>query len=290
METILVPTDFSETADNALDYAIELAKLTNSKLILLHAYHLPIQASPDLLYPTISEAELERINKKGLQNLEEKIKVHEPDIKIELLSQYGLAVDVIIEATEKEKIDLIIMGISEAGTFGETIIGSNAVDVIRRSANPVLIVPSKAKYKKPEKIVFATDYLELKNNRPISLLLDFVAIFKAKLFVVNVVGENEEMSAEKEAVIVKVEKLLEESDHSIHHPVNQNIVEGLNEFISNTAAEIIAMISHKHNVFYSLLNLSSTKKMAFHTKVPLLALPENLENTKPLMEKKDFTY
>lgn len=266
MDTIITLTDFSNTADNALNYAIKLAEMMESNIVLLHIHPL----FNDHLDADTAKAE---ISKKALQQLERNNKT---GADIELLIQPGIIEEAMIEIAEEKNADLIIIGMTEGGVFEETILGINAVDIIRNSTSPILIIPAKASFRIPTKIVFATDYIELKNKQTLFALINFVALFKAKLFIVNVMGEDEKTSSRKVASIIHVKKLLSRVDHSFHYPYNENVVDGINEFVSETNSEIVAIIPHKHNVFYRLLNLSNTKKMIFHSQIPILALPENI--------------
>jgi nucleotide-binding universal stress UspA family protein len=275
---IIVPTDFSETADNALNYSIELAKLTGAKLILLHAYHFPI-VNDGLVFQNVTEPDFEEINRLSLQTLGNSVRAKEPDIDLELCLKSGLVVDVIINVAKIKNADLIVIGISEAGTFSETILGSNTIDTIKDSATPVLIIPSKAKFQKPTKILLALDYLESMSDQPLDMLMDFVNHFNVHVYVVHVMKENEKRSTKTDAFNSNVKKLLDSVSHSFHYPINENVVDGINQFVLGSDVEILAMIPHQHNIFYRLFNLSTTKKMAFHSPVPLLALPENTLNT-----------
>jgi hypothetical protein len=139
------------------------------------------------------------------------------------------------------------------------------------------MIPSKVKFKFPTKIIFATDYLELKNNRPLLALLNFITFFNSNLFIVNVKGMEEKTSSKKVAAFINVRKVLRKANYSIHHTVNENVVEGINEFVKEIDAEIVAIIPHKHNFFYRLLHSSKTKKIAVYSHVPLLALPEGIQ-------------
>lgn len=273
MKTILVPTDFSKISENALNYAIELAKAMRSKIILLHTYYSSIPSNGDNLQ---IDHELEKKNNEALEKLKESIKANVPDLKVELHTQFGLLTDVITEISKEKNVDLIIIGLSEAGVFEETIFGNEAVDTIRNLTSPVLIIPSKATYKQPTKIVFATDYLELKNDETLLALMNFTTQFKANLHIVNIMNEDEKISSKKVASIINVKKTLKKINYFIYFPINENVVNGINEFALETNAEIIAIIPHKHNIFYKLFNLSNTKKMAFHAHLPILALPENI--------------
>jgi nucleotide-binding universal stress UspA family protein len=266
MNTIITLTDFSNTADNALNYAIKLAEMMELKIVLLHIH-------PLLNDHLDADAVKAEINKKALEQLERNDKT---GTDIELLIYPGIIEEALIKIPEEKNADLILIGMTEGGIFEETILGINAVDIIRNSTSPILIIPARASFRIPTKVVFATDYIELKNKQTLFALINFVALFKAKLFIVNVMSEDEKTSSRKVASIIHVKKLLSRIDHSFHYPYNDNVVDGINEFVSETDSEIVAIIPHKHNIFYRLLNLSNTKKMIFHSSIPILALPENI--------------
>ena len=282
MKTIIVPTDFSETAENALNYAIELAKMMDATIILLHACDIP-KAKDGTMFPL---SEVEEKNGKILQKLEQRIKTTEPPIKFELCAQSKSIVKKIVELTLEKSAELIVFGISENGIFEKSIVGSNTSKAISNLMTPVLMVPTKAKFKVPSKIVFASDYIELKNDRPLNALLNFITFFNSNLFIVNVKGADEKTSSKSVAAFINVRKILRKVNYSIHHTVNENVVNGINEFAKEVDAEIVAMIPRKHNIFYRLFNFSKTKKMAFYSHVPLLVLPEGIEM--PVFEPKAF--
>lgn len=274
MKTIIVPTDFSETAENALNYAIEMAKLMDAKIILLHVCETR-KSKSNVKSPNTEE--IEGKHAKALRLLEQHIKSTEPLIKFEICVQSKLIVKNIVEVAVEKNAELVIFGISESGDFDESIVGSNTLKAISNLVTPVLMVPAKAKFKTPSKIVFAADYLELKNDRPLTALLNFVTFFNSNLFIMNVKGKDEKTSSKNIAAFINVRKVLRKVSHSIHHTVNENVVNGINEFVREIDAEIVAVIPHKHNIIYRLLNFSKTKKMTFYSHVPLLALPEGIE-------------
>ncbi|MDP1747379.1 MAG: universal stress protein [Bacteroidota bacterium] len=274
MKTIIVPTDFSETAENALNYAIELGKMMDATIILLHACDIP--ASRGGIGSPVPPDLIEK-NERVLQKLERHIKTTDPPIKFELCVQSKSIVRRIKELTHEKGAELVVLGISENGVFEKSIVGSNTSKAISKLMTPVLMVPTKAKFKSPEKIVFASDYLELKNDRPLNALLNFITFFNSNLFIVNVKGVDEKTSSKSVAAFINVRKILRKVNYSIHHTVNENVVNGINDFVKKVDAEIIAMIPRKHNFFYRLFNFSKTKKMAFYSHVPLLVLPEGIE-------------
>ena len=98
MKTILVPTDFSKGAENALEYAVALAKNENAKIVLLNAYHLTVYIS-ELTGKSDRQivVEMESSVNKNLQSLCKNISKTKK-VKCEYISKYDLAVDGILDA------------------------------------------------------------------------------------------------------------------------------------------------------------------------------------------------
>ena len=273
MKTILVPTDFSETADNALNYAIEIAKLTNATIILFHAYHAPVIASEaPVVMPSLYEIEKECVN--DLEKLQNSIyQKHGKQITIRYECVCGFAVDEINLFCEKNKIDLIVMGMQGGGYFTEKIIGSITTSLIHNTKCPILAIDEKVKFKSVKKIVLACDYIKIPNNLIFEPLKEFVRLFTSHVHVLNVVKDLEHAPTLNEAVAgMKIELGLADIDHTFHYAKNDDVVEGINEFVTEQNIDMVVMIPRIHSVLRNLFNEPQTKKMAFHTKVPLLSL------------------
>ncbi len=276
MKTILVPTDFSEIALNAVDYAAEIAKRTKAKLVLMHIYHVPVVSSEaPVILPVWEE-----IEKDCLQTLK-KIKrtvnrKFGKDLVVECICQMGFAVDEIIKQyTEDRDIELIIMGMNGAGYLGEKLIGSNATELIKRTKCPILVVNEKVEFKNIKKIVLAFDYQKVPDKSTFDFLKYMVTLFKAQLLVVNVEKTvNKLPSAKKAAAGVGLENILEGINHSFDFIESEDTIVGINKYVSEKKADMLVFIPRKHGFFDSVFHESNTKRMAFHTIIPLLALPE----------------
>lgn len=269
MKTIIVPTDFSETAENALNYSIELAQTMGATITLIHV----CQSIHSENY--LDEAQLEQKKLKAISLLEKHIKSNE-NVKFEICVAPENVVGKIVETAQEKQAELIVFGIS-AGIYDESIVGNNTSDAISNLSIPVLMIPSGAKFTMPNKVVFAADYLELENDKPLTALLNFITFFNSKLYIVNVKAEDEKTSSKNIAVFLNVRKLLKKVEHSVHYVINDNVIDGINDFVAERDAEIVAIIPHKHTLLYRLFRFSTTKKMAYNSHVPLLALPEGVK-------------
>ncbi len=274
MKTILVPTDFSETSANSAAYAIELAIRWKAKVVLFHAYHLPVIASEAIVIaPAIEELE-QYANEKLKKTKNDLLKKFNSNLNIEYVSACGFAVDEINLYTGKNKTDLIVIGMHGSNYVTEKLIGSITTALIRSSNCPVLAIDNKTKFIEPKKIAFACDYTETDNKAILDPLKEIVQLFKSHVYVLNVIGKKEFVPTIKEAVIdfISLEDSLDTVEHSLHYVHDKNIVDGINGFVKERKMDMVAMIPRKHSILRNIFHEPNTKRMAFHTHLPLLAL------------------
>lgn len=274
MQTILFPTDYSDAANNALTYAVNFAKKSGAKLILFHSYHLPVVVSEGQQVPVITYDELENENKKRIAVYKEELIKKYGVVNIETLVTPGFAVDEISEIAKAKKADLIVMGMKGSGKIEEVLIGSNTTGVVQKTNIPVFIVPEHAGYNEIKNIILACDYnKDVSDDKVVNKLKQFVSFFGAKLLVLNVVQPKADTSYEKAVEGVKMENNLKDISHTLHFPENKNIEEGIQQFIDSHNGDLLIMLPRKHNIIERIFNKSHTKKMAFHSHVPMLAIP-----------------
>lgn len=274
MKTILVPTDFSKIAQNAIDYAIEIAKRTSSKLILFHVYQLPITPTEvPIIYPV---DQIEKDILEDLHKIEKQIFAkHGKNIPIECQFTTGFPADKIKLYSKKKKVDLIVIGMQGAGYLTEKLIGSVTTSLIRDSRCPVLVIDKHVKFKPIKKIALAYDYKEGTNKSTFDTMKEIANLFDSYVYVLNVVQELETIPAVNEAVAgIKLNHSLEDIKHSFHATKNEDVVEGINEFVDDKKIDMIVMIPRMHSILKTLFVEPHTKRMAFHTKTALLALHE----------------
>lgn len=274
MKTILVPIDFSEISNNALEYAVEMAKVMSAKIVLLHAYHVPIVATDVIIVPSMEE--VRQIAVDGLNKVKNDIhNKHGKNIEIECTCVEGFAVDEINLYTNVNKVNLIIMGMHGGGYLTEKFIGSITTSLLRESNCPVMAIDGKVKFKTPKKIVFACDYKLIKNT-VVEELKGIAKLFDSHIYILNVVSNPEAIPADIESSVcgLNLDYSFESIDHSFEFTTNENVVKGINEYVSNEQMDMVVMIPRKHSILKQLFNEPNTKRMAFHTTVPVLALHE----------------
>ena len=274
MKTILVPTDFSSISNNATNYAVELAKFTKAKIILFHAFYVPIVTTDVIVVPPMDE--IEESNMSVLKNIEKKLhKKYGKNIEIETKCKYGFPIDEINQAIKQYKADLVVMGMHGAGKFSEKFIGSTTTSLIRKSTCPILAIERHVRFKPIKKIAFACDYRAIHKTSILDPLKEIVRLFKSHVNVVNIVPKEEKMPSLDKAVSgVKLEHALEDINHTYYFAQNEDVVNGINDFVAQKKMDMVVMIPRKHSLLNSIFNEPETKRIAFHTKVPLLAIHE----------------
>ncbi|HEV7231651.1 MAG TPA: universal stress protein [Bacteroidia bacterium] len=273
-QTLFVPTDFSEAADNSANYAIALAQELKASVILYHAYHIPVP-TPEMPIMVISPQQLEKDNLQRLDHLRNKLlKKSGAKVHIECVCSPGFAADEITDISEARKADLIVMGISGSGPFAHALLGSVTTNMLRKISTPLLIVPEKAKFKGLSKIAFACDYEFGISPKTISKLKDFVKIFRAHLLVVGIREPQGELTATSINDGHFLEMELHGIPHSVFSPMNSDVTAGLLEFEDSHKVDLLVMVPRKHSFFSRIFHASNTKEMVFHSHTPILALRE----------------
>ena len=274
MNRILVPCDFSETSKNALNYAVELAKTLSADLILLHVAQLPVMNSEfGLTAYSFPENNSENITL--LTELSNEIKKKEPTIStITCNAEIGNATDVIVEYSKNYDITVTVMGISGHGNkLMKAFLGSTAVNVSKETITPLIIVPPDVRFKKIQNVAFACDYDEhIENNTSLLQVKALNSILGATLNVLHVVPENHNLNIKESHIDSYVEHSLENATHKTFIITDNNISEGLLEFIENHDIDAIIIEPKKHSFFHNLFYPSITNEIAFYSPVPVITI------------------
>jgi nucleotide-binding universal stress UspA family protein len=274
MKKILIPTDFSDNAHNALKYAASIAEKIKSQVIIFNFFRIPIVSGDVPIDPSLIE-ELENESIESLQQLKKDVLEKHPDLDIKCISSSGLdnEVNEICETSDSNGIDLVVMGTKGASGITKAVIGSNTAHVIDDSHCPVLAIPEFATFKGIKKIIYATDF-NSSDYKSIRFLKEMASDFDAEIIVVHIAAENHSLSHEANQLDQFKQELGKYTSlDKITFEVigGEDIAERLNKLIDETGADIISMSTRKRNLYQRLFDRSMTKKMAYHTHVPLLA-------------------
>lgn len=274
MNNILVPIDFSKTSDNAVDYAIEFANQTKSKLIVLLHVIQPIVVT-DALY-TFSTEELVVYKNDieiKLQAYALKIK-QECNCSVEILTELGtgnLEFEV-ASCCSKKDISFVIMGITGANELEAKLIGSNTLSVSEKIDIPLIIIPKHYEFKHISKVLLLTDYLNIKDSLPTEKLISLLDAINPIIDVLHIEDSPRIESFEASLERFELSNLLKKYAPSFKNSYNNDFVIAVNEMVIENNYQLLICISKQKNWLQKLLGKSHTHQLAFHTKVPLLIL------------------
>lgn len=272
MKRILVPTDFSEHAEDALKVAAQIAKKNDSEIIVLHMLELPHQMN-DAILGGASIPETMLFMKKANEMLDEiSSRPYLDGIPVTEIVKMDKPIHGITQVSEDYDVDLIIMGSHGSSGVEELLIGSNTEKVVRNSEIPVLVIKKDISNFNVRNIVFASDF-SAETKKPFEKLLNFTKFFESKIHLVTICTPN---SFKPTHVIEKAMKdFVTEfniSNYTTQIYNDTNIEKGIINFANSINADIIGMCTHGRTGFAHFFNGSISEGLVNHAVRPVITL------------------
>lgn len=277
MKRILVPTDFSIYANKALDYAVCLAKKADAEVILLHACDLIHKSFQDRR-EMIEEHNryIQQCTEDQLQDLKKCIEETE-GVQVETQLYDGTIIESILEGAVHFEPELIVMGTLGITGMRSRILGSKTAALLSRSPVPVITIPYDYEWSEPKRILLALN----DPHEKIELLqpaFDIAHLFQADVKAAIFTREREEaveVMEHSRAIFSIQERLQKTYTDSTINPVHlsgSNFQETIQEYINANNIDLLVMITHRRSIVQNIFYRSMTRKMNYHTKVPLLSI------------------
>lgn len=271
MKNILVPTDFSHCAFEALQVAANLAKKSGATLHLAHFYEKPLAG-----------ISLEiQVDLEALRSLKEEIKEEMGRlVTFDFMDGLEVVTHFIPEMKLWEAfhtntiidIDFVVMGSHGASGFKEFFLGSNAQKMIQMSPVPVLTVKDFADMESIRDVVFASNFYE-ENEGNFESIRDFVSAMDARVHLLHVVTPTNFVATDYS------EKLMEDFAAAVglgNYTINiynaMSVEAGILAFTEKSGAGMIAMETHGRTGFAHFFNGSVAEQVANHMAVPFLSM------------------
>jgi len=274
MNTILVPLDFSEPSENALEFAVGIANDLKANILLLHTEQMPI-ASYELEPVAFTIQNNIELNTNLLLDRANKIKEIYPSIgSINYSVEMGDLKSNITEYIRKKNIDLIVMGITgKTSTLSKVFFGSNAITISRSAKVPVIIVPNKCRYSGIKNIAYACDYREhAEGVNDLIEIKNISKIFKALLNVIHIIPEGHLLTDKEVETDTYIESQLDNIKHRSFIFPRKNIVAEILDFIQVQKVDLIVLEQAKHSFFHEIFYPSVTKELAFNSPIPVMTI------------------
>lgn len=287
MKKILFPTDFSETAENAFLFGLNLADRLGASIITLHAFNRPDISNVDL--PPSLQDVYDSIDLEEFENYEDAIPVlrdvasengyyHVPMVHV---LEEGAPVSAILRTANKNKVDLIVMGATGAGSMKSFFFGTISGKTLEEAHCPVIVVPSEVQFDgEVDHLAVATNLTEED-----SMLIESLRKFRDRIgaLELHIVHIDTDNDPDAETKLNNFCNTWAQDKKLKKHCVKAGDVnDGLEQFASMNRIDLLAMLSEKKSWFDELFQKNRAKVMSYQQSIPLLVFQKESLNHKSL--------
>jgi len=280
MRKILCPTDFSKTANRAMEYGAYLASKSNGMLTLLHVTHLPLaETAESALVATEVIGEMNKDATDKLHSASEYLQQKYPgtwecnyEVKTAFLT------DAVRNFVVHEGYDLVVVGSTGGGnTLEEILIGSNTLAIIENVYCPILSIPTNAHTPRINKIIYASDLQEA-DTKGLQDVLRFAENTGAQVEVVHIDKKSDQASQDKAMAFGRrIEDMFSAQNVHFHEIIHPDEEVGLKDYLTKTNADLLVILKRHRNFFSNLFHSSLTEKLTYHSKIPMLVIDERAQ-------------
>jgi len=274
MVRIFVAINFSDYTINAVNYALKLSQKMRA-IITLVSCHSPIEENDK------AKADEQKMEAELMQfkvDLDHRLSIEERN-KIKLLTRIekGYPEDVLVDISKQEEPDVIVMGTRSKGETIKELLGSVTSDVIKNAKVPVLAVPanSQVDVNRISHVLFVSDFSDT-DYRSFHKLIRLIAPFQTKIYAVHFKAVKPDSWDKKRLEEMRLYCRQTYRNHQIEFGfiTGDEFIESLDTYILDNNIELIAMTRRKRNMISKILHPSITRKILFHTDIPLLVFHE----------------
>jgi nucleotide-binding universal stress UspA family protein len=282
MRKIIVPSDFSENAFKALQFAAELFKYERSEFYILHAYADEVYNQKGVLSQEILE-EFKEITRKNSDAELEKIKARilellpNPRHRFHTISSFGMLIDEVNDLVNFENADIIVTSTRGKSNDRKMTFGSNSLQIIKYVQCPVLSIPENYQYTDPENILFPTDYMLPYQKRELKLVGDLARSFCSKIHMLYISKFPLESFRQKDNQL-----LINEHFYDVKQEFHQVDIKDKTSAILNAINDfnihLLILVNSRHSYLENVLYQSALDKIGLHPRIPFLVL-QNFHRT-----------
>jgi len=273
LRTILVPTDFSETARNAYLAAYKLAQKTGARIKVIHCY--TGDYDPNQVFVMQNSKEYYDRIQRRLKQFVQPAPNHLPNgmnsHRVETEACLGFAVDEITRISQLKEVDMIVMGTTGEHDVLEKVFGSVSTGVSQKATCPVLLIPKNSSKQQFNKIVYATD-LPATKEYTLRRMLEFAQIFEAEVHFVHINNATRSELDITEQLLRELAKREDLPNFKIVTVNSNSVEEGLNKYAKENEIDLVVLANRQRNFWKKLVDRSLTRRMALTTQIPLMVL------------------
>lgn len=270
MKTVILPTDGSKHAEHAMRYAMHLFRGRNVRFIIFQSIDITAFASDLPVLNVISTDETEDILRRTTESIRKEF-ASEP-FTFEFKGALGALPPALDEMAEESGAELIVMGTKGASGLMGAVLGSNAADVIANATCPVIAVPEHAEVTVPKRILFATDNKGLSDPKIAAPMMDIARESGASIQLLHVLDEGHTIDVQEAIAGLRLDHLLDGIPHDYLFLCNNDKALAIEHHANDNGIDMLVTVPRRNNFFDAIFHRSVTRKLALHTKVPMLVM------------------
>jgi nucleotide-binding universal stress UspA family protein len=274
MKTILVPTDFSASANTAVQYAAHLAAQIKSRVILFHCVPVQVAVAEVPAWYEPEQGLMEYYEYKLAKEAEQLRQENGYSFEVEGLCRKGSLGQNLNDLIQEKEADLVVMGFKGASSWLDRLIGTVTSTFIKETVCPVLIVPAEVVAAVPRRVAYAADF-EHPEQVFLTQLLEVTTPLQAQVSVVHVQNRPEADLAAEERALEDINRAFPGNTFAFAEVRQQDVAAGLEAFVSENQMDVLALASRDRSFLEDLFHISVTDRLANHPAVPLLVIPEH---------------
>lgn len=276
MRKIVVPTDFSDNAYNALKYACQIFKYERSDIYILHAYADEVYQQDQVVKRSFLEELKEVTYQKSQQALQEilaAIQEYAPNPKhrFNIISAFGTLTDEINDLVNRENMDVVVMATRGETNDREITFGSNTMQVLKYVQCPVLAIPENYAYHPPKELLFPTNYMVPYKRRELKLICEMSGSFRSTIHMLYI-DPLKEPSLRQEDNRYFIEGCLHKAHIKFKTSSEKDKTMAIAKYILHNDIDLLVMVNSRHSHLEHMLYQSTLDWLGLHVKIPFLVL------------------
>ncbi|AGC75423.1 nucleotide-binding universal stress UspA family protein [Nonlabens dokdonensis] len=274
---ILIPTDFSLNAWNAIQYALKLYKNKECDFHILNTYSSSVPSKKDLVAAKADELSFQNEKTKSAKGLEEVLEKIQSTFNNEKHSFTTVSLqDDLLSAmktiVEKRDIELVIMGTKGASNYRATVLGSNTINTMENlRVCPIVGVPYDAEEVSIKQIIFPTSFKTHYKRKELNHLVELAVLQAANICVLHV-SSKENLSLNQKENKELLKECLEGASFTFQEVESSHVADGIRKFVSKNDSDMIAFVNRKHSFFSTIFNKPLVQDLGMLSELPLFVM------------------
>jgi nucleotide-binding universal stress UspA family protein len=275
---ILIPTDFSKNALNAIEYALDLYESKKCIFYFLNVFQVNTYYVDDIAIEAMPEDKeyenAKKVSEDGLAELLATVQRSKKNTKFtyQTISTYNTLAYAVEDIIAKKDIEIVIMGTKGATGIDTALFGTNTSNVMEHISDcPFLVIPENYKFSRPKEIVFPSNYKSIFKRKELEYMLEIAKKHHSNIAVLHIEREKK-LDEEQENNKALLTSILQNVKHSFHSLTDIKVEQGINTFIQSRKSDMVVLVNKKSHFFGKKLSKPLRKEIGKHSIIPVLVL------------------